>query len=331
MKIDYIRAYSQDPNTPSVGASDSGHDWTSGTGAGGIDMGATSGGADASGSGASSLTLHVSEDAWNGDAQFKVLVDDQQVGGVQTATASHGGGQWQDVTVNGDFGGGAHTVSVQFVNDAWGGWSGADRNLYVQSVDINDQHIAGNTATNNAAAGAETADPSAAVMVVNGSADFHTDGGVVSGSSQGDGSSASGSAGGSSTLTLHVSGDEWYGNAQFTVSVDGHQVGGVQTATANHGGGETQDVTLTGDFGSLGPDKVDVNFINDAWGGWSGADRNLYVQSLDINGQHIAGNAANNNADNGSAWTDPGAAVMMTDGTATFDVHHSAPPDLWHV
>jgi beta-glucanase (GH16 family) len=328
MKIDYIRAYSQDWSVPSVAGSDTGTDWTSGNATSGSDPASS----DASGIGASSVTLHVSEDAWNGDAQFKVLVDGQQVGGTQTATADHGSGQSQDVTVNGDFGNGAHTVSVQFVNDAWGGWSGADRNLYVHSVDINGEHIAGNAANNNADNGGASADPGAAVMMVNGSADFHAGSGADSGSpSVSNGSSTAGSAGGESTLTLHVSNDEWSGNAQFTVSVDGQQVGGVQTATANHGWGQTQDITLTGNFGSLGPDKVDVHFINDAWGGWSGADRNLYVQSIDINGQNIAGSAANNNADNGNAWSDPGAAVMMTDGTATFDVHHSAPPDLWHV
>ena len=276
------------------------------------------------GTGSSSVTLHVSEDAWNGDAQFVVLVDGQQLGGTQTATANHSAGQWQDITVNGSFDSGPHTVSVQFINDAWGGSSGADRNLYVQSVDINGQHIAGNTATNTAANGSQSADPSAAVMMTNGTADFHSSSGTPT--TGGTGSATT------STLTLHVSEDAWNGDAQFVVLVDGQQLGGTQTATASHGAGQTQAITLTGDFGTTGPGQVSVQFVNDAWGGWSGADRNLYVQSLDVNGQHFAGNTASNNAANGSAWTDPGSAVMAINGTATFDVHHSAPPDgLWHV
>jgi beta-glucanase (GH16 family)/uncharacterized protein with FMN-binding domain len=270
------------------------------------------------------VTLHVSEDAWNGDAQFKVLVDGNQIGGVQTATAHHGLGQWQDITLAGNFDGGAHTVEVAFINDAWGGSASTDRNLYVQSIDINGQHIAGNSAINTAANGGASADPSAAVMMINGTADFKA--GAATSTTP---TSPTGST--TSTIVLHVSEDAWHGDAQFKVLVDGNQVGNVQTVTAQHGLGQVQDVTLTGDFGSLGPDKVSVQFVNDAWGGTSSTDRNLYVQSIDVNGVHFAGNTATNNAANGNAAADPGAAVLMTNGTATFDVHHSAPPDLWHV
>jgi len=305
MSIDYIRAYSRDGNVPGVTPPDSSSHDSSGPG-----------------TGPSTVTVHVSEDAWNGDAQFVVLVDGQQLGGTQTATANHSAGQWQDITVNGSFDTGPHTVSVHYINDAWGG-AGADRNLYVQSVDINGQHIAGTAAANGAANGASWMDPSAAVMAVNGTADFH----AGSGSSTGTGTGGTGSAT-TSTLTFHVSEDAWNGDAQFNVLVDGHQIGGTQTATASHGAGQTQAITLTGDFGTTGPGQVSVQFVNDAWGGWSGADRNLYVQSLDVNGQHFAGNAASNNADGGIAWTDPGSAVMAINGTATFDVHHSAPPEI---
>jgi nuclear transport factor 2 (NTF2) superfamily protein len=271
-----------------------------------------------------SLTVRVSEDAWNGDAQFKIFVDDHQIGGIQTATATHSLGQWQDITLDGSFDTSAHTVRVEFVNDAWGGSAGTDRNLYVQSVDINGQHIAGSAALNTAANGGASADPGAAVMMVNGTADFKADAGTSTSPPPPAGTTAS-------TIVLHVAEDAWNGDAQFKVLVDGQQVGGVQTATAHHGLGQVQDITLTGDFGSLGPDKVGVQFINDSWGGNASADRNLYVQSIDINGVHFAGNTAANDAANGSAWVDPGAAVMMTNGTAMFDVHHSAPPDIWHV
>ena len=47
------------------------------------------------------LVLRVSADSWNGDPDFVVMVDGVQVGGVQTASASHAKGQWQDVTVTG--------------------------------------------------------------------------------------------------------------------------------------------------------------------------------------------------------------------------------------
>jgi beta-glucanase (GH16 family) len=271
------------------------------------------------GSGNNSLTVHVSEDAWNGDAQFTVSVDGQQIGGVQTATATHGWGQWQDITLNGDFSTSTHNVAISFINDAWGGSSSSDRNLYIQSVTINGSQMAGNTASDTAANGAASSDPSSAVMQVNGTATF----GGASGSTASSGSSTS-------TITLHVSEDAWNGNANFIVSVDGQQVGGVETATASHSAGQTQAITLTGDFGLTGPGKIDVTFLNDAYGGSSSADRNLYVQSIDVNDVNFASNTVTANTANSAGWNDASGSVLLAqDGTATFNINHAAPPDHW--
>ena len=68
-----------------------------------------------------SLTLRVAADSWNGDPNFIVTVDGVQVGGVQTTSASHAKGQWQDITLTGDFGADPSKVAVSFINDAWGG------------------------------------------------------------------------------------------------------------------------------------------------------------------------------------------------------------------
>lgn len=81
------------------------------------------------------LALHLSEDAWQGDAQFVVSLDGQQLGGAQTVTASHGLGQDQAFTFQGVFGIGPHDVAVSFINDAWGGTADTDRNLYVAGVE----------------------------------------------------------------------------------------------------------------------------------------------------------------------------------------------------
>ncbi len=86
------------------------------------------------GSGPDSLTLYVSEDAWNGDAQFTVSVNGQQVGGTLTATANHGAGETQAVTINGNFGNDAAWVSTSFVNDAYGGSPSTDRNLHIDGL-----------------------------------------------------------------------------------------------------------------------------------------------------------------------------------------------------
>jgi len=92
-------------------------------------------------------------------------------------------------------------------------------------------------------------------------------------------------------MVLHVSADSWNGSPQFLVSVDGKQQGGTQTVTASHTGGQTQDTSLSGAFG-LGLHDVAITFLNDAWGGTPSTDRNLYVDSIDDNGQHYASASA---------------------------------------
>jgi len=142
--------------------------------------------------------------------------------------------------------------------------------------------------------------------------------------------SASAAAPGPDTLVLHVAEDAFGGDAQFTVSVDGRQVGGIGTATASHAQGQWQDVTLTGNFAGAG--AVAVTFINDASDGTLMADRNLYVGGIELNGQHVAGNLASNTADAGGlgAQYDPNAAVLLTNGTAVFDVQHLNASEYWH-
>ncbi len=83
------------------------------------------------GSGPDVVALKVSEDAYKGDAQFTVSVDGKQVGGAFTTKALHAAGQSQEVDLSGSWGKGAHTVTVNFLNDLYGGTASADRNLYV--------------------------------------------------------------------------------------------------------------------------------------------------------------------------------------------------------
>lgn len=78
------------------------------------------------------------------------------------------------------------------------------------------------------------------------------------------------------------------GDAQFVVTVDGVQVGGTRTVTAPHSAGKSQVFTLTGSWGS-GAKNIGVTFLNDAWGGTSSTDRNLYVDSLSYDGRAAAG------------------------------------------
>ncbi len=84
------------------------------------------------------------------------------------------------------------------------------------------------------------------------------------------------------TLVLSLAEDAYLGDAQFTVSVDGTQIGGVQSVTASQAAGQTENFALTGAFGP-GPHTVAVNFTNDASG--PGGDRNLYIDGITLDGQ----------------------------------------------
>jgi hypothetical protein len=273
------------------------------------------------GAGPDTLVLHLSEDAWSGDAQFTLDVDGTQIAGPTSVMVAHSSGGFEDFTYNGNFGAGAHRVAVHFINDAWGGTAAADRNLYVEGIDFNGQHYAGTAAGNDAANG--SSDPNAAVMAINGTVSFPDVGGT----------SASQvpmpPSGGADTLVLHLSEDAWNGDAQFTVDVDGTQIAGPTGVVVAHSSGAFEDFTYNGNFGVGAPHTVAVHFLNDAWGGTATTDRNLYVGGIDFNGQHYAGQNADNNAGNGQTDVDPHAAEMLINGTVTFhDVGASSASDL---
>ncbi len=211
------------------------------------------------GSGPHLLALSVSGDAWLGDAQFAVLIDGVQVGGVQTATAAHAAGASQTFDVRGDFTPGRHVAALKYLNDAWGGSPAADRNLYLDRASFDGSAVPGGTLALLRGGTQEVA--------------FTAPGTPTAGS-------------GPDTLILSVSEDAWQGDARFIVDVDGKAVGGVQTATAAHAAGRTQDFAFHGAFGT-GAHQVSVDFLNDAWGGSALADRNLYVDGMAYDGSVV--------------------------------------------
>ena len=212
--------------------------------------------------------LRLSEDAYQGDAQFVVKVDGVQVGGVQTVTALQSAGRTQDFTFTGAWSAGSHTVTVDFLNDAWDpSIPGADRNIYVHSVLFDGvRHNGG--------------------IIYAGAADFQVTGATPAAPTP---PATSPTTTGPDRLTLRLSEDAYQGDAQFVVKVDGVQVGGVQTVTALQSAGRTQDFTVAGTW-VAGPHKVTVDFLNDAWDpSTPGADRNIYVHSIDMNGVQNGG------------------------------------------
>ena len=117
------------------------------------------------------LTLTVSSDAYGGSAEFVVLVDGRQVGGTYSTQASHADGQHEDIVVQGTFAAHPDEVSVQFVNDLYGGSAETDRNLYVEGLSVGGQAFAGGVAVNTG--GWNTA--GTAQLFSDGSATFHLD------------------------------------------------------------------------------------------------------------------------------------------------------------
>ncbi len=200
------------------------------------------------------LSLSLSEDAYQGDAQCVVTVDGKAVGGTLTVAALHAQGRSQSVSLAGQWGAGAHDVGVQFINDAWGGTSTTDRNLYVGAVAFDGQASAAPAAT----------------LYTNSTAHFAT---------------------AASPLVLQLSEDAYGGDAQFTVALDGQALGPAQSVTALHGSGAVQDFAF-GAAMAAGTHDVAVSFLNDAWGGTAATDRNLYVSAVDVNGAAVPSTAA---------------------------------------
>ena len=223
------------------------------------------------------LVLQMAEDAWQGDAQFTVSVDGAQVGGIQTATASHAVDESQAFTFGGNWGSGLHTVSVDFLNDAYGGSAAQDRNLYVSNASFDGTTLAG-----------------ASLALLDGGSQTLVVGTFVPTTVVGSGAD---------TIDLQMSEDAFKGDCQFTISVDGIQIGGTQTVQALHALGQDQAFLVQGTW-STDKHTVAVNFLNDLYEGGPLQDRNIYVDSATYDG--VAVTAAN--------------LDLLADGAQTFQV-----------
>ena len=240
------------------------------------------------GSGSDSIVLSMSEDSAVGtDALFTVNVDGQQIGGEQTVTASHGAGQQQTFTFLGNYGAGQHTVTVTFANNFLMPGQSGDRNLYVNSLSYDGQNVSNSTK----AIYESPLFPPNSDHDIYGNANFTVN--DTTPTSAGNNSTTPGTVSigsGSDTLVLKVAEDEYQGDAQFTVSVDGKQVGGTQTTTAHLADGQAQEFDVHGNWGS-GSHNVTVTYLNDHIGDFypgtqlavDTTDRNLYVMGLKLN------------------------------------------------
>lgn len=208
------------------------------------------------------LILRISEAAWHGDAQFGLTVDGAAVAGILTATAAHGV-QSQSFTVAGAYAPGPHTVGVTFLNSLAGPDGG--RALFIDGMAFNGQDSGQSVA-----------------LPADGTALLSTAPTVRA-----------------TAVVVNVSEDAWHGDALAFISIDGKVQGGVQTVTAAHAAGKSQAMSFLLDL-APGGHTAAVTMLNGASG--PGGARDLFVDSMDVAGQHF-GNAA---------------AVLGTEGTSSF-------------
>lgn len=207
------------------------------------------------GSGANTIRIGVSGDAWNGLAHFTLLLDGVVVVPDMPATAAHATSATAYFDVKSDLGAAGHQLTVRFANDAFGGSAGTDRNLYVDSVAVDGVN------QNKSAA-----------LMQDGDATF-----LVAAAPTHD------------LLRIGLSGDMWQGAPRFLIIVDGEQMGGERTTSASHVGHAVEYFDIA-TRSATGKHDVVVRFLNDLWGGNAAQDRNLYVDSIALNGEdrHMA-------------------------------------------
>jgi len=267
----------------------------------------SSGGGNVIGSGSDTITIQASGDSLGPaggagtDAEFTLNVDGQQIGGLQDVSASHANGEEQTFTFQGNFNPGSHAVTITFANNngtqgdkTTFGRDGGDRNLYIDSVSYNGQTVTNGTTPIYASPLFPPNGPynsGNAVFNVNDTTPVPS--GAPSTPSTTPGPIDVGS--GADTVALLVSEDPYMGDAQFTVSVDGKQVGGTLTTTAIAWEGQQQAVNLHGDWGSSAH-TITVSYLSDTIGalGPTGTaldnqDQNLYVLGVSYDGIQAGG------------------------------------------
>jgi beta-glucanase (GH16 family) len=198
------------------------------------------------------IMLNTSEDYADGDAEFTVSVNGQQVAGDYEATALQSSGDAGVVSLTGDWGSGLNDVRVSFINHAYG------RNLYVNSISENGVTYAGTSAA----------------FPRDGSDTFSVGGTTPTETAPAD------------SVTFHLSEDAYAGDALFALYIDGKVVTKPEAVTALHEANQTQGFTFTGNFGA-GTHTIGIACVNNTYGKSPGEERNVYVDGITLNGSDV--------------------------------------------
>lgn len=237
------------------------------------------------------VIIVASEDAFEGDAQIGLDVNGTQVDQA-TVTASHTSGERQILTFDIPNPGAFRSIGVSFLNDYATG-PGHDRNLYIQSVTVNG-HVLTPDQGSYFSAFTHKVEATHGSLYWNGTLTW--DASLLS-------------AYWTPPLTIDVvaSEDAFEGDALMGVYVNGQQVA-ESPVTRLHNVGEWQTLRFQVPMPQPpeGLRTVGVGYLNDYWKG-DGRDRNLYIQSISINGRTLTPNL-------GQYVTTVGAATEATNG-----------------
>jgi hypothetical protein len=245
--------------------------------------------------GSDTLTLNLSEDAWQGDAQFTVSIDGQQVGGPTSVTALAANGASDSFTYTGNWGTGTHTIGIDFTNDAYDGTPDTDRNLIVNSITYDGKTTSEQTTeysqgNENFAIPASSTAPATTTPPVTSTPVVTTP--VVTTpvvtTPVVTPPVATTPTPTLDTLVLNLSADVWKGDPKFILTVDGKQVAPATAVSALHVDGQQQTFTFQEQWGP-GAHTIGIDFTNDAYGGTAVTDRNLYVESITYDGATVPG------------------------------------------
>lgn len=200
------------------------------------------------------LAVVLAEDEWLGHAESSVTLDGIKVWQGLIGAPQGGSGQIVDLGFVAE---GNHKVSVNFINDAYGGTQQTDRNLYVKDILV-DGISTGKSST----------------LFSAGRADFD----VASRAAY-----APVPAPELDVLEFGISQNSYLGDAKYAIKIDGVQIGGVRTASALHGS-TPESVRIQADLSDGWDHEVSVEFLNDAYDGTENSDRNLFVDYIVQNG-----------------------------------------------
>ena len=88
-------------------------------------------------------TLHIglSADSSQGDPHFLIFIDGRQIGGERSTSASHADGQIEFLELKLAHQTGPHELQVRLIEEGWGSVAQSDRNLYVNSLWLNETNL----------------------------------------------------------------------------------------------------------------------------------------------------------------------------------------------